>query len=512
MITLLLKLIKNKRVIIPLCVLIFILGGYGASMVKKNLDAPKEEKVADEETKTEEKGFDLVGSILSLFGKEKASLETDKAEDSKQSDFEKKVLDKLIPEGEAAPEADSEEKPSEEGVSSTSAPAISLHDVYAEKGKEVRFYVADPSDSTYKWEVFDVALNDWVTKEDSQTQNDEFGRKLHYVSILASEENHKTMVRCTHGDKEEVAFLYVITKKIAGIEPASSKADLNTCLVSFQYPVKVSFSDGSAEEIAGLWDLFFGNQKSERAEEFDEFGMMQETLTIKTSESYYHKAVGDKEELAIRYHPSDGEIIKKEFTLEGTDETAPEIENVQLGDFKISQSDTGETPVSITVTARDNVTPLPQLQYALVRTDAKEIKEEAWSDSPSFNVPISQNGRYVVCVRDKAGNVSKLEREIITTDSKPPEIKAVSLSSTEGWVQKNTISVVAEDKTAISYCFNNVETGESSGFIDKNEFDATSNGKWNVQVRDRAGNIAESEITVSNIDNHAPKINIIKVR
>ena len=105
-----------------------------------------------------------------------------------------------------------------------------------------------------------------------------------------------------------------------------------------------------------------------------------------------------------------------------------------------------------------------------------------------------------------------MEKEIITVDTKAPVISSVSLANESGWCKSNTILVDAQDAGGISYYFENALTGIASDWITFSEYSVDTNGTWIIRVRDEAGNIAETEIEVSNIDREAPVIYRISVK
>ena len=180
-----------------------------------------------------------------------------------------------------------------------------------------------------------------------------------------------------------------------------------------------------------------------------------------------------------------------------------------MSPFEISNVDQ-PVNLTITITAEDDVTPYPELEYAFLYSD-QEVTESDWKKNPSFDMSIERNGIYYAYVRDQSGNVGKMEKEIITVDTKAPVISEVSFSE-ENWCKSNTISVTARDSGEISYCFENRSAGINSGWITYSEYTADTNGIWIIRVKDAVGNIAETEIEITNIDKEAPVIQRISAK
>ena len=123
----------------------------------------------------------------------------------------------------------------------------------------------------------------------------------------------------------------------------------------------------------------------------------------------------------------------------------------------------------------------------------------------SFDVDIVQNGFYTAYARDEAGNIAEKEMEVITVDMKPPEIQ-VSLKNSTGWCKNNEIQVDAKDASELQYSFRHTDDAIVPEWSDCHTYTIERNGTYVVKVKDMAGNIAETEITVSNIDREAPVI------
>ena len=74
----------------------------------------------------------------------------------------------------------------------------------------------------------------------------------------------------------------------------------------------------------------------------------------------------------------------------------------------------GDISVTILITADDNVTPYPRLQYAVVQTDRDAAEdeipsltaEEDWSSHPKAVAALKSGIPWFICCRDEAGNTA----------------------------------------------------------------------------------------------------------
>lgn len=198
---------------------------------------------------------------------------------------------------------------------------------------------------------------------------------------------------------------------------------------------------------------------------------------------------------------------KTEIGIDKTlDLTAPVIKELHIGDFEVSKVDQ-PVPVTVSVSAEDDTTPVRQLTYAFL-PEGEEIQEDDWMEESTFTMEITKNGVWIVYCKDDAGNIATAERELVVVDSKAPTI-SISLQNKETWCRENTIYVSAEDSLPVEYRYICTKLGEDSGWLVESSKDVGANGIWAIQVRDAAGNIAEQEIEVSNIDTQAPIIRSI---
>ena len=147
------------------------------------------------------------------------------------------------------------------------------------------------------------------------------------------------------------------------------------------------------------------------------------------------------------------------------------------------------------------------------RAESGEIVENA-SDS----ITVSENGIYVMDITvdetrfDTASasvmlNVSNIDRT-------PPTINEVSYDQGDTWLHSNEITVTASDPQPDgtpgsgladeAYSFDGGSTWQSSP-----TFSCTENGTVEIRVRDYCGNIAETSVEITNVDNSGPDVSYI---
>lgn len=393
--------------------------------------------------------------------------------------------------------------------------AVELKDIYSAKEETVCFKCYDKDAVSYVWEYYNTAAGEWQSADDSLINSypDELGRKVSKLELNAEEDNDGLMVRCminfqTKEAETQTASLHIIDE-IKGIVIEDMETDANRYLGTDDLPVKVTYKDGKKENIIGLNGLHFIAIEEKTDDDVTVSGNRIETTTIIKTEGEYFNTGLDRKEAFIRYRSDAQEPIETTCSITGKDEKPPEISEIKTSPFEVSSID---RPIDLTITimAEDDVSPYPELEYAFLYSD-QELIESDWKKKSSFDVSIERNGIYYAYVRDQSGNVGKLEKEIITVDTKAPVISAVSLSE-EDWCKCNTISVTARDAGEINYCFENRSAGINSGWITYSEYIADTNGTWIIRAKDAVGNIAETEITIKNIDNEAPVIQRISAK
>lgn len=381
-------------------------------------------------------------------------------------------------------------------------------DIYAEKGNVAAFKAYHPEALEYQWEIYDVMTEKW-TKAPQETvfeREDELQRVISSLELSADQE---WQVKCRIRTKEDIisceAVLHILSDQISSISVDEFSANAGSYASTSEVPVEITYQDGRKESIIGLSGLYFLEQSESSEDSTTMAGNKQETITtVRTMHEYDYIDLGSKEGMLL--YQGRGKNVDIPVNIVGLDQTAPQITAFTVSNFEVSNVDK-EIPVTVTIKAEDDVTPLRQLTYALL-PEGEEPKEEDWTDQSVFQADITKNGVWTAYCRDKAGNIATKGQEIIVVDNKAPTIRLIL--EQEEWCQDNKIFVSAEDSLSVEYRYFCEETGEDSGWIVESSKSVSKNGTWKIQVRDAAGNIAEKEITVDNIDTKAPVIRSIK--
>ncbi len=148
------------------------------------------------------------------------------------------------------------------------------------------------------------------------------------------------------------------------------------------------------------------------------------------------------------------------------------------------------TNSSVTITAKVNVND-PSFSLA----SAPFNFGEGWTAASSFEV--TQNGTYPVSVQDSTGRVVTESVTVSCIDKDAPVISSVT-KSTEAWTESGvTITVNASDEglglADAPFSFGDGEFGSS------NTYQVKANGDITVKVRDKAGNVAQTTVKITNI-------------
>lgn len=465
----------------------------------------------------------LIGSqLLSRFMKVYATSHKESADDAEEDEL-MSLIDEAEPESllvkepyaDAANESAAPVEPDE--IRLTDAP-VRLSDIYSSSGSTAAFRCFDIDAESYEWEYYDVPAKEWKTAEPSRIQSsrDELNRMISSLQVEADQDRHGFMVRCTlhfkgKEDETQTACLFILKDKVKEIQTDDFVAAANTYVCAQELPVRITYMDGSQEEITGLNDFYFLMSEEKKDYSTSISGNRIETTTLTQTECVYFNAGQDAEQAPVmRYRTGEADGLETTCKIIGKDLLPPVISDVTISPYEVSNIDQPMT-VSVTIFAEDDLTPYPELEYAFVLA-GEELKEEDWIKKPAFDVCIERNGTYIAYARDGAGNTSQTEKELITVDTKAPVIQSVSLAAASGWCRSNTIMVEAQDAGAISFCFENKSEGITSDWITFSEYSVDRNGTWLVRARDEAGNISETEILVSNIDREAPVILGISIK
>lgn len=386
---------------------------------------------------------------------------------------------------------------------------VKISDTYAEAGTAVIFSCYYPEAVSYNWETYNILTKSWEPIE-SVINIDELQRKASIITITVNEDVKDIMIRCTaymadNTEQIDVASLYTIPE-IKQIKTDSSyTANAGRYLCSKEIPVNVTYQNGTTDNLIGVYGLVFVEKAENREFSTNEIGNNVETITTINTEHGYSYIGTDDKELILRYRCKD-RVCDTNLLVNGKDLEAPQITGVEISDFAIRNIDE-PVKVNVSIHAEDNDTPYPYLEYAFLPTGS-EPQESDWGKKMSFEKEITKNGIWIAYCRDQSGNVAKQEKEIIAVGQKAPEIK-VRLENND-WCQSNKIIVDAKDELSVLFSFVCPETGEDSGWIERNEYSVSRNSIWKIQAKDAAGNIASEEITISNIDSQIPVIKEIR--
>ena len=130
-----------------------------------------------------------------------------------------------------------------------------------------------------------------------------------------------------------------------------------------------------------------------------------------------------------------------------------------------------------------------------------------WSHILVYN--IEENGTYSVEVRDKAGNTSSKTFEITHIDNEKPIINV--LYDNTIWELNKTITVIAADYESglpnTSYRYSK-ETDKLTDWTSDSSYVITSNGTYNVEVRDNLENIETFTFEITYIDTEKPNVEL----
>lgn len=391
--------------------------------------------------------------------------------------------------------------------------AVILSDVYTEKGKEAVFRCFHKEAASYTWEIYDLAEKDWkpAPEEAVSMGADELGREISWLKASGSEE---MTVRCTldypkKKPETQTASLYLLKNSIEKITADDYRADPGAYVCIGDIPVTVTYKDQTEETLTGLNGLFFLTKEEKTDHKTGTAGNRVETTVTTISERSYIRTDPEEKEVQLQYNGSGDRQMETVFTIKGEDSQPPVISSVEIAPFTISNTD---IPVTLTVAidAEDNKTPNQRIDYAFV-LDGTPPEEIRWMRKNSFDVEITRNGTYAACARDEAGNTAKEKIKVITVDMKPPELHA-SLEIPDGWCQKNEIRADARDASELQYSFRHADDAAIPEWSDSPSYTVERNGTYTVKAKDAAGNIAETEITVSNIDREAPIIKGIYIK
>ena len=385
-------------------------------------------------------------------------------------------------------------------------------DVYAEKGHPAVFKAYHPQAEEYQWEIYDIDTESWkkAPEEAVVVRQDELLREISSLQLTSDRDQS---IRCKIGIIRGTpityeADLHILSSKIQSIAADEFSVQAGEYVCAMDIPVKVTYQDGSQDEITGLSGLSFMEQTESTRASATECGNLKETITtIRTACDYDHVEDMGSQDVLLCYRPSEEASMDIPIAIKGVDMMPPQITSLTVDGYEISTVDQ-IIPVTVTIKAIDEVTPTRQLEYAFL-PEGVEVSEAEWMKEASFTVEIDQNGLWTAYVKDESGNIASEGKNLVVVDNKAPEIE-LHLETQNSWCKENQIYVSAEDALPVQYRYLCEETGEDSGWIDESSKGIRENGTWKIQVQDSIGNVVEQSITIENIDTQSPIIRSIK--
>lgn len=420
------------------------------------------------------------------------------------------------PEEPAEESAETDPEPTEPETVAEAAPVplddplIEPSDIYAEKGHSAVFKAYHPQAEDYQWEIYDTEKECWE-KASGEAVSDSQDELLREVSSLQLTSDRDQSIRCQISTVNGTpltyeAKLHVLAGEIKSIAADELKVQAGEYVSAMDIPVQVTYQDGSQDEITGLSGLYFLDQTESKRVSTTESGNLQETVTtIRTACEYDHVEDMGSQEGLLSYKSGEG-FMDIPIAITGVDKTPPQITSLTLDGYEVTNIDQ-TVPVTVTIRAIDEVTPIRQLEYAFL-PEGEDVQEAEWTKDASFTAEIDKNGIWTAYVKDESGNIASTERDLVVVDNKAP-IVDLRLES-QGWCKENKIYVSAEDALPVQYRYFCEETGEDSGWIDGSSKSILENGTWKIQVKDTLGNVAEKAIMIDNIDSKPPVIRSIK--
>ncbi len=170
----------------------------------------------------------------------------------------------------------------------------------------------------------------------------------------------------------------------------------------------------------------------------------------------------------------------------------------------------GKTEDSVvgTITVQQDITS-PAQQVTLTGVLEGEIEESkiSWEGaSDSNSITVDANGAYKMYLSYKEGGISYLQEYSVSVDNidhQPPMVSEIVASKTEVTSENVVLSLSAEDNVGLPETYIRWNGGE---WQSNSDLEVISNGIYEAEVRDLAGNTVKKSITISNIDKTAPVI------
>ena len=251
------------------------------------------------------------------------------------------------------------------------------------------------------------------------------------------------------------------------------------------------------------------------------------TITVKEGEKYTIGSDGEYSKISLKFHDNN---TLKEYVINGTvvglakdswgdanytgklDSQLKEGENTVILRDMAGNKDTLTfiyditSPEAKVTFSNNNGNAMTNKDVTVTLKANESIKNiEGWTrvDDKTFIKEYSENGKYSVEIEDKAGNKATIKFEVKRIDKVAPEAK-VTFSNNNGNAMTN------EDVTATLTANESIKNIEGWTRVDDKTFTKvySENGKYSVEIEDKAGNKATIKFEVKRIDKVSPDATI----
>lgn len=203
-----------------------------------------------------------------------------------------------------------------------------------------------------------------------------------------------------------------------------------------------------------------------------------------------------------------GNIFEEVFEITNVDEIPPIVELTKSTDEIVSK-------LTLTATATDDPgSGVNKNSYAIItESDSCDGKNIYYSSENTL--VITENGTYIACVKDNAGNIGNDEIIIKNIDAEAPTVEYEKNPETS--TKSLTLSVKFNDNVGVTEyaisttpCSSVSYTSITSTTSKEISKAITTNGTYYLCAKDESGNIASTTVTISNIDKTAPTVTYTK--
>ena len=223
------------------------------------------------------------------------------------------------------------------------------------------------------------------------------------------------------------------------------------------------------------------------SEKIDETTLPQGFYSVAGQENTYSKAYYSNKEHTVTFKDMAGNEGSVTFTITNIDSVAPTA-TVTFSNNNGNQLTNQD--VTVTLTANESI---KDMGDGWIRVDDK-----------TFTKIYSENGKYSVEIEDKAGNKSIIKYEVKRIDKVAPEATAT-------FSNNNGAALTQEDVT-VTLTANESIKDIGDGWIRVNDKTFTKvyseNGKYSVEIEDKAGNKNIINYEVKRIDREAPEATV----